>query len=197
MAVKGPVELSFRCNHSVIPNGTAKLDFAVDLDAVSAPVAWPNLQSEFATTEVVSLEIDARQLAFCDSAGLALLYYISVGGMTPGATVNLTGLSPELQHLYRSFSAEDFRALQAHEPACSPFVEDVGAATGSWLRDLRQQVEFMGEVTLGVMKGLVRPRLLRWKEILRVCEVAGVNALPIVSLITFLVGMVIAFESAQ
>src|SRR5207247_4048247 len=85
--------------------------------------------------------------------GLALLYYISVGGMTPGATVNLTGLSPELQHLFRSFSAEDFRALQEHEPACSPFVEDVGAATGSWLRDLRQQVEFTGEVTLGVMKG--------------------------------------------
>ncbi len=31
----------------------------------------------------------------------------------------------------------------------------------------------------------------------RVFEVAGVNALPIVSLLTFLVGMVIAFESAQ
>jgi phospholipid/cholesterol/gamma-HCH transport system permease protein len=106
-------------------------------------------------------------------------------------------LSPELQHLFRSFSAEDFRALQEHEPACSPLVEDVGAATDSWLRDLRQQIEFTGEVTLGVMKGLLRPRLLRWKELLRVLEVAGVNALPIVSLITFLVGMVIAFESAQ
>src|SRR5213594_546798 len=197
MAVKRPVDLSVRWNLSVRPDGAATLAFDGELDAVSTPVAWPNLQSEFARTNVVSLEIDARQLAFCDSAGLALLYYISVGGMTPGATVNLTGLSPELQHLFRSFSTEDFRALREHEPACSPFVEDVGAATGSWLRDLRQQVEFMGEVTLGVMKGLVRPRLLRWKEILRVFEVAGVNALPIVSLITFLVGMVIAFESAQ
>ena len=197
MPVKSSLDLSVRWELSVRPDGTATLAFDGELDAVSTPVAWTNLQSEFAATEVVSLEIDARQLAFCDSAGLALLYHLSVGGMTPGATVNLTGLSPELQHLFRSFSTEDLRALQEHEPACSPFVEDVGAATGSWLRDLRQQVEFTGEVTLGVMKGLVRPRLLRWKEILRVFEVAGVNALPIVSLITFLVGMVIAFESAQ
>jgi phospholipid/cholesterol/gamma-HCH transport system permease protein len=38
---------------------------------------------------------------------------------------------------------------------------------------------------------------MRWKEVLRVFEAAGVNALPVVSLLTFLVGMVIAFESAQ
>jgi len=197
MAVEPPVDLSVRWNLSVRPDGAATLAFAGELDAVSTPVAWPNLEREFARTKVVSLEIDARQLAFCDSAGLALLYYISVGGMTPGATVTLIGLSPEFQHLFRSFSAEDFRALQKHPPTCSFFVEDVGAATWSWLSDLRQQVEFIGEVTLGVIRGLARPRLLRWKEILRVFEIAGVNALPIVSLLTFLVGMVIAFESAQ
>jgi hypothetical protein len=38
--------------------------------------------------------------------------------MSPGANVNLTGLSPEFQRLLRSFSAEDFRAMQKHEPAC-------------------------------------------------------------------------------
>jgi len=48
-----------------------------------------------------------------------------------------------------------------------------------------------------VMKSLFRPRLMHWKEVVRVFEVAGVNALPVVSLLTFLVGMVIAFESAQ
>src|SRR6185436_14404753 len=165
MPVKSSLDLSVRWELSVRPDGAATLAFAGELDAVSTPVAWPNLESEFARTKVVSLEIDARQLAFCDSAGLALLYYISVGGMTPGATVNLVGLSPEFQRLFRSFSAEDFRALQEHAPACSPFVEDVGAATWSWLRDLRQQVEFIGEVTLGVIRGLARPRLLRWKEI--------------------------------
>ena len=128
MAVTLPVDLSVRWALSVQPDGTAKLAFTGELDAESTPVAWRSLERELAGIKTVNFEIDVRQLV-CDSAGLALLYYLSVGGMTPGANVNLTGLSPELQHLLRSFSTEDFQALQEHEPACSLFVEDVGAAT--------------------------------------------------------------------
>jgi len=196
MAVTHPVDLPVRWNLSVQPEGTAKLAFAGELDAESTPLAWRNLESELAAIKLVSLEIDVRQLA-CDSAGLALLYYLSVGGMTPGAKVNLMGLNPELQPLFRSFSTEDFQALQEHEPICSSFVDDLGTATWSWLRDLRQQIEFIGETILGMARSLFRPRLMRWKEVIRVFEVAGVNALPVVCLLTFLVGMVIAFESAQ
>jgi phospholipid/cholesterol/gamma-HCH transport system permease protein len=191
-----PVDLPVHWDLSIHPDGTATLTFTGELDASSTAQAWARLETEFAGTRVTRLEVDVRQLV-CDSAGLALLYHLSVGGMTLGANVNLTGLSPELQHLLRSFSKEDLQALQEHEPTCSSFVEDVGAATGSWLRDLRQQVEFIGEVALGVVKSLFRPRLMHWKEVWRVFEIAGVNALPIVSLLTFLVGMVIAFESAQ
>jgi len=196
MPATPPIDLSVRWDLALRPDGTATLVFTGELDTESTPVAWRNLRNELAGIKVVRLEIDVRQLV-CDSAGLALLYHLSVGGMTPGADVNLTGLSPELQHLLRSFSKEDLQALQDHEPACSSFVEDVGAATWSWLCDLRQQVEFIGEVTLGVMASLVRPRNMHWKEVFRVFEAAGVNALPVVSLLTFLVGMVIAFESAQ
>ncbi|SPE59511.1 conserved membrane hypothetical protein [Verrucomicrobia bacterium] len=197
MPAKPPADLPVRWELSASPDGTAKLAFTGELDADSTPEAWHNLETEFKEIKVLSLEIEVRQLASCDSAGLALLYHLSVGGMTQGATINLTGLSPELQHLLHSFSSEDFQALQEHEPACSSLVEDVGTATWSWLSDLRQQVTFIGEVTLGVLAALFRPRRMRWKEVFRVFEVAGVNALPIVSLLTFLVGMVIAFESAQ
>jgi phospholipid/cholesterol/gamma-HCH transport system permease protein len=196
MPVKRSADLSVRWDLSMHPDGTATLTFTGELDAISTPQAWAKLETEFAGTRVIRLEVDVRQLV-CDSAGLALLYHLSVGGMTPGANVNLTGLSPELQHLLRSFSTEDFQALQEHEPTCSSFVEDISAATWSWLRDMRQQAEFIGEVTLGVMKSLFHPRLMHWKEVFRVFEAAGVNALPVVSLLTFLVGMVIAFESAQ
>ena len=196
MPVKRSVDMSVHWELSIHPDGTATLTFTGELDTVSTPQAWAKLETEFAGTRVTGLAVDVRRLV-CDSAGLALLYHLSIGGMTPGANVNLTGLSPELQHLLRSFSTEDFRALQEHEPTCSAFVEDVGAATESWLRDMRQQVEFIGEVMLAIMKSLFRPRLMHWKEVFRVFEVAGVNALPVVSLLTFLVGMVIAFESAQ
>lgn len=182
---------------SARPEGTASLVFTGELDTASTPAAWMRLQSELTPLKLSSLDIECGRLDDCDSAGLALLYFLSVGGMTPGAKVTVRGLNPERQHLLGSFSTEDFRALAEHEPVSSWFVEDVGKATSSWLRDLRQQVEFIGEVAFHLAKSLARPRQMRWKEVFRVFEIAGVNALPIVSLLTFLVGMVIAFESAQ
>jgi phospholipid/cholesterol/gamma-HCH transport system permease protein len=196
MAVPPPVESPVRWEISRRPDGTGTLLFTGELDTESTPVTWSSLERELAGSRMVRLEVDVRGLE-CDSAGLALLYYLSTGGMTPGATVEVIGLSPDLQHLLASFSKEDLRGLQEHEPACSSIAEDVGAATIGWLADLRQQLEFIGETTLAVIRSLGRPRLMRWKEVLRVFEVAGVNALPIVCLLTCLVGTVIAFESAQ
>ena len=177
--------------------GAVLLTLHGGLDEVSTPTAWEALEKELKGAGVSSLEIDASDLAYCDSSGLALLYYLYAGRMTPGATVRISGLSSELQNLSGSFSMEDFHALRAHKPRCRPFPEEVGAATRSWLCDLREQVEFIGEVTVNLAASVFRPRRMRWKEVFRVFETAGVNALPIVSLITMLVGMVIAFESAQ
>jgi phospholipid/cholesterol/gamma-HCH transport system permease protein len=196
MPLARPVSLSVRWDLSAQPDGSGKLLFSGELDAESTPIAWRSLEAQLKENQLSALEIDVQQLV-CDSAGLALLYYLSTGGMTPGVKVNISGLGPELQHLLRSFSKEDFEALQEHEPKCSPLVEDVGAATWSWLCDLRQQVQFIGEVALAMMSSLFRPRRMHWKEVSRVFEAAGVNALPVVALLTFLVGMVIAFESAQ
>lgn len=196
MAVASPNDLPVRWDFSVRSNGIATLAFSGELDAESTPISWTRLQAELAEKKLESLEIDASQLV-SDSAGLALLYFLSTGGMTPGARVSLNGLNPELQHLLHSFSRADFDALQEHAPTCSSIAYDVGAATSSWLRDLRQQIAFIGEVTWGIMMNLFHPRRMHWKEVFRVFETAGVNALPVVTLLTFLVGMVIAFESAQ
>src|SRR5688500_9965824 len=114
MPVKRSIDLPVRWDISMHPDGTATLTFTGELDAFSTPQAWATLEAEFTRTGGRRLEVDVRQLV-CDSAGLALLYHLSAGGMTPGATVHITGLSPELQHLLRSFSKEDFQALQEHE----------------------------------------------------------------------------------
>src|SRR5581483_3418270 len=179
------------------PQGAVVVRLSGELDTVSTPQAWREMEAALKGRRVTALKIDARGLDSCDSAGLALLYHLSNGGLTSGVGGEVEGLHPQLQHLFRSFSMEDFRALEEHEPACSNVVEDIGVATEAWLIDLRQQVEFIGEVTFDIAASLLRPRRMRWREVLRLFEIAGVNALPIVSLLTFLVGMVIAFESAQ
>jgi ABC-type transporter Mla MlaB component len=85
MPVKRSVDLLVRWDLSMRPDGTATLTFTGELDAISTAQAWAKLETEFAGTRVIRLEIDVRQLV-CDSAGLALLYHLSVGRMTPEQT---------------------------------------------------------------------------------------------------------------
>ncbi|MGO8708254.1 MAG: ABC transporter permease [Terracidiphilus sp.] len=197
MPEKNPVELPVAWELSAASDDAVTLKFTGELDAESTPGAWTKLEGELAGVKIMRLTADVSRLSSCDSAGLALLYQLSAGAMTPGARVELVGLDPELQHLFRSFSTEDLRALQEHEPSRSHIIEDVGRASAWWVRDLREQVEFVGEMALALLKGFANPRRMRWREVMRLFEIAGVNALPIVALMTFLVGTVIAFESAQ
>src|SRR5258708_11006475 len=105
MAVPRPVDLPVHWELSMPPDRTASLTFTGELDTVSTPVAWTALETELAGRNVSRLAADLRRLASSDRAGLALLYYISMGRMTPGATVALTGLNPQLQPLLARFSA--------------------------------------------------------------------------------------------
>jgi phospholipid/cholesterol/gamma-HCH transport system permease protein len=197
MASNETASLPVRWDLVTGPDGGAKLVAHGELDATSTPIVWTVLEKQLQGKQMSRLEVDASQLTTCDSAGLSLFYYLSTGAMTPNVPVSITGLSAELRHLLSSFSKEDYEALQDHEPHRSWLVEDIGQATVAWVKDLRQQVEFLGEVTIDLVTSFWRPRKMRWREVVRVFETAGVNALPIVCLLTFLIGMVIAFESAQ
>ena len=49
---------------------------------------------------------------WCDGAGLALLRYLSMGLMTPEASVSVSGLNPDMEELFRAFTLEDYKALR-------------------------------------------------------------------------------------
>jgi phospholipid/cholesterol/gamma-HCH transport system permease protein len=117
--------------------------------------------------------------------------------MTPGAPVSLTGLKPEFQHALESFSMTDYQRFQGQQPAKPAVPEDIGRwvlGAGSGLKEL---VVFIGQVASGLVAVALHPRQLRAREMWRVFESAGVNALLLVMLISLLVGLIIAFEAAQ
>jgi phospholipid/cholesterol/gamma-HCH transport system permease protein len=76
-------------------------------------------------------------------------------------------------------------------------VEEAGHATGQLLGDLRDQMDFLGSVAANFPPSLISPKRMRWPEVRHVFELAGANAVPIVSLVSLLLGFIIAFESAQ
>ena len=165
------------------------------MDTDSAQFLWQKLKHKLAGTPVVT--IDAAGLTQCDGAGLGLLYFLSTGRMTPGAQVNLSGLKPELQKALQNLSMEDYQAFQSQQPGRQPVAQEVGLAVLGFVSDFKEMLVFIGEVTSGLVTLLLHPGQIRSREVWRVFESAGVNALPIVSLISLLVGLIIAFEAAQ
>ncbi|MCA8930083.1 MAG: MlaE family lipid ABC transporter permease subunit [Alphaproteobacteria bacterium] len=79
---------------------------------------------------------------------------------------------------------------------------------GDWLVDLGKQAEaavaivlnmvaFQGQVTVSLVRALLRPRDLRGRSIVYHMQAAGVSALPIVGLLSFLLGVVTAYQGAD
>jgi phospholipid/cholesterol/gamma-HCH transport system permease protein len=177
--------------------GAVSLNLRGRLDARSTAEVWRDLDAQLPKTSATQLNVDASGVDYCDGAGLALLHFLNMGGMSPpGAKVNLDGLPPELDNLFKKFTTEDYQKSRPLPPPKVAVADEVGSSARAVVSDLHAEVAFMGEVTAGLVYNLARPKAMRWGEVWRIFESAGVNALPIISLISLLVGLIIAFESA-
>jgi phospholipid/cholesterol/gamma-HCH transport system permease protein len=75
-------------------------------------------------------------------------------------------------------------------------VAEIGRAAAITGRDIRSQVAFIGETAVALWYAIRNPSHIRWKDVWYTCEQVGVNALPIVALISFLLGIILAFQAA-
>jgi len=166
------------------------------LDVHTMGGLWRDLEARLRPLKVVSLEVDATELNFCGVDGLALLRYLKAGGFTPAASVNVRGLSGELGQILGWVTGEDFASYRALKRRAPSVPEEIGMSVRAFARDLREQVAFLGRMAVELAATLFHPERLRWPEVKRLCIAAGANGLPIVSLLSFLIGLIIAFESA-
>ncbi len=181
----------------VRPGAQSLVTLAGTLDVETAARARREVAAGLAGSTVQSLDVDAAGVEHGDMSGMSLLYELAEGRIVPGVRATVRGLRPEFQTLLAAFPSGD--ALQGIEvaPVRRRLFDEVGATTVSVMADARAQLAFIGAIVMGFAAVVRRPRAMRWGEFAVVFEKAGVNALPIVSLISLLMGLVLAFEGAQ
>lgn len=143
---------------------------------------------------MATLDVDVTGIERGDMSGMVILYELAQGRFTKGVQGRLIGLRPELQKVLAAFCAEEPEA--ARRPDVS-LPERLGASILDLLERARGHVVFTGGVVQAFATAARRPALMRWSEVGRIVETAGVDALPIVSLVSLLTGFIIAFEAAQ
>lgn len=134
--------------------------------------------------------IDCAELDALDTAGAMLLHRLTrdYGG------AELRGLRDEFAALYRQVaSLVDERVPPP--PAAPGYFHRVGEATAQVSADSRRYLSFVGEIAVTALAVLRRPSRLRWVPMLAVFQSAGWSALPILGLLSFLIGIVLAYQA--
>ena len=162
------------------------------LDATGVAAIWGDAHRALVGARRAAL--DASSVERCDGAGLALIYALERAH--PGLA--LEGLRPELGALYAQFASKTLipAPASAPVPALQAGVARAGALLATTLAGVHAQIAFLGEAGAAIWGAVRDPKSVRWKDALMIAERAGVDAIPIVALISFLMGVIIAFQSA-
>ena len=147
------------------------------------------------------VRIDCAQIAALDTVGAWLVLRLKAALGQKGADVSIENLAPRFSPLLHQ--AERYvAAVPAHVPSRAKF--GLGEAF-AWLgelslyaaRELSSGLSFFGMVTLTVLRLFWRPGHFRFVAFISHMQRTGVSALPIVGLLSFLIGVVVAYQGAE
>lgn len=127
-----------------------------------------------------------------DSSGV-LLFVEYLQHFKKEVEVEVVGYSKNQKEMYKLLISHDEEVL---EPKKVSEFEKIGKTTMEVLVDMRDYVTFLGHVFLAFMNIFKRPKDFRYKEIVYHIHQSGFNALVIIGLTSFLVGMVISYQGS-
>jgi len=147
--------------------------------------------------EAVALDLDT--LGELDTSGALLLCQLIERQREAGAAVELRGGDPGQRRLLqrvRDAGSAPCPPQPAPRNAFAAAVERLGAGCCANVALMLDFVAFLGRATRVFASGLLRPRQWRITSLVHHMEQVGLNALPIIALIAFLIGVVVAYQGS-
>ncbi len=135
---------------------------------------------------------DLSKVEEFDSAGV-LLFIEYFDRFKKRTKVLLQGYSQSQKEMYDLLIGHMVESVPVRK---SSFLEALGKSTLEVFRDIRDFINFLGHLFHTIMQVLLRPGNFRAKEMVYHIHHSGFNALVIIGLTSFLVGMVIAYQGA-
>lgn len=140
-----------------------------------------------------AVSVDGSAITALDSAGAWLLLQLGRRIEAAGGRMELQAFRPAWQRLVEFIAEQAGQAESTLPPRpVTPVVERV-AGIGD---DLIGFLAFIGESVRSLLGAIIHPGRIRWQELFDDMRHTGVDALPIVGLLSFLMGVVIAYQGA-
>jgi phospholipid/cholesterol/gamma-HCH transport system permease protein len=165
------------------------------LDPLTVENIWNKTETQIKNVKPKMVNVDSSRITYADTPGIT--YFIKLRDLSSemGFSYELINLAPEYQKLVDLF--DNFvNEKQQEETINEDFISGIGKAAAESLDSSYESITFIGEVMIGFFRYFTNPSKIRFKDILITSEKLGVNAFFIIALVNFLVGLVIAFQSA-
>jgi phospholipid/cholesterol/gamma-HCH transport system permease protein len=163
------------------------------ITAQTATPIWRRALGTLASNPDQPVVIDTSHLEHVDTVGIALLFDLGRQTRPAGAGVTFQALPPSLASLLYRYDAAAFGIPLLARRHVGVF-EHVGRSTISHLRLLRELLNFLRLCWRALMRAVIQPGTVAWTDVLDVATEVGAHAVPIVLLVGFLMGVIIAFE---
>ena len=189
-------ELRFRIELVRAAHDQCELKLSGELTFAEAPELWGQLSRDITRAKRrSSLDFDMAEVTHLESGAAALLAHARADLHRRGVRsefVRATEPIQEIIHLHHG----DAAVKRRHRRRAPGVLDQLGRATERIFHEVRLLFAFIGELTLSHLRVLARPSIANWRELWPNMERTGADALPIVALISFLVGLVSAAQAA-
>jgi phospholipid/cholesterol/gamma-HCH transport system permease protein len=175
------------------PEGALLLTLAGDWKLGNA---LPSADGVLAGGQVRSLAFETGGLAGWDSGLLVFLARVLEIGRRTGVAVDQSGLPAGVQRLLALAAPEKQRSGVTRGGERPPFLERIADAALGQVRGGGEVLDFIGATTLAFCRMLRGKAAFRRLDLMITIQETGARALPIVTLISLLVGMILAFVAA-
>ena len=140
---------------------------------------------------------DAGAVDAMDTGGAWLLQRTLNHYEREGARITLDGLSADFATLMQTVARSWSRTEQLQPAQPCGWMERLGRFAWSYVAHARKALAFVGETTVAFGSLLTHANRIRWRVLLYNLQVDGLNAMPIIGLLSFLMGIVIAYQGSE
>lgn len=151
------------------------------------------------STKAVTALLDLSDVSRMDTAGAWAVYRTMRDLRAGGTKAEIAGGPPAVSRMLDRIAHTD-HPTEVEQKEWNPFyrlARRVGVATYDALDEALALLSFLGAIVVSAGRSIAFPRQIRLIPLLSHIERTGLNALPIVGLLSFLIGVVLAYQGAD
>lgn len=171
--------------HSLACEGAWTLEHIELLKDTLQNISWPSSGT---------ITFDFKDVSKMDSAGAVILNQNLTKLEQHGLQIKLINFSEKYNKLLAIIKKQNLDKIQIPKPKKPNWITHLGKYSVALLDEFHEYLSFVGKLTYEFLRILKKPILVRWSEIASTVDKTGIRALPIIGLLSFMIGIVIAYQ---